>query len=233
MSENKYTVLDNGFIKLVDFMGGDSKVLESARVSFKGVSKGEEADRKLLVYLLNNAHLSPFEHSIFQFHVKCPIFIARQWMRHRWGSYNEISGRYTEAADDFYLPSEFRAQALTNKQSSVKSDTLNQEAAFELYNNSIKVSYNNYKELLALGVAKEMARMVLPVSQYTQFYWTINARSLMNFLSLRNDAHAQAEIRAYAKAISEIFKQKMPWTYEAFETVFKGQLAADKIIRSF
>ncbi|HOI42559.1 MAG TPA: FAD-dependent thymidylate synthase [Elusimicrobiales bacterium] len=207
-------MLDKGFVKLVDFMGGDMRAVESARVSFGGVSKGEDRDRKLLEYLLEHGHFSPFEHSVFQFHIKCPIFVARQWMRHRIASYNEISARYTEVHDEFYTPEEFRAQDTVNRQGSVEG-RLDQSALSAEYSAAIDASYSAYQALLKAGVARELARGVLPVSQYTQFYWTVNARSLLNFLDLRLHKHAQLEIRRYAEAIAAVFREKMPWTWEA------------------
>ena len=208
--------LDKGFVQLVDFMGGDLRALSSARVTFGSVSKGEEKDKMLLKYLIENAHHTPFEHCVFQFHIKCPIFVARQWMRHRMCSYNEVSARYTEVKDEFYIPAEFRVQDMHNKQGSVAGKNLDNAKLLKIYNDSIEASYEAYQKLLAAGVAREMARGILPVAQYTEFYWTINARSLMNFITLRADSHAQYEIRVYAEAIAKIFKQKMPWTYEAF-----------------
>ena len=209
-------VLDKGFVKLVDFMGGDQRAVQSARVTFGSLTKGEEKDKKLIEYLMAHGHNSPFEHSVFQFHIKCPIFVARQWMRHRMASYNEISARYTEVTEEFYTPKAFRAQDKINRQGSTASPELDQPGMLAVYENSVKVSYRAYKELLKAGAAREMARIALPVSQYTQFYWSVNARSLLNFLALRMDAHAQSEIRDYASAISEIFNEKMPWTWEAF-----------------
>ena len=218
-SNEKIDVLDKGFIRLVDFMGGDNRVVSSARVSFGAVSKGEEQDKRLIKYLLEHAHHTPFEHCYFQFHICCPIFVARQWMRHRWGSYNEVSARYTQVKDEFYIPSQFRGQDTKNKQGSVPTSSLNQKALIKLYEDSVEASYAAYKKLIDAGVAREMARGVLPVCQYTQFYWSVNARSLLNFLSLRTDKHAQREIRVYADAIAKIFQEKMPWSWEAFEEI--------------
>jgi thymidylate synthase (FAD) len=209
-------VLDKGFVKLIDFMGGDRRAVDSARVSFGSVSKGDALDKKLIEYLLAHGHFSPFEHSVFEFHIKCPIFVARQWMRHRIASYNEISARYTEVHDEFYFPGEFRAQDRSNRQGSRPSSALDQAKLLAIYDKAIKSSYASYKELLDAGAAREMARMVLPVAQYTQFYWSVNARSLLNFISLRADSHAQFEIRRYAEAIQEMFNAKMPWTWEAY-----------------
>jgi thymidylate synthase (FAD) len=212
-------LLDKGFVRLIDFMGSDNRVVSSARVTFGGVSKGEEKDKLLIKYLMENAHLSPFEHCTFQFQIKCPIFVARQWMRHRISSYNEVSARYTEVKDEFYIPSEFRVQDTYNKQGSLTSKELDNEKLNKIYADSIEASYRAYQKLLEAGVAREMARGILPVAQYTQFYWTINARSLMNFIALRADSHAQYEIRVYAEAIADIFKEKMPWSYEVFEAL--------------
>lgn len=213
-------LLDKGFIRLVDFMGSDNRVVSSARVSFGGVSKGEEQDKRLIKYLLEHRHHTPFEHCYFQFHVCCPIYVARQWMRHRWGSFNEISARYTQVKDEFYIPAEFRGQDIKNRQGSVKADFDN-EALRKLYEESVESSFATYNRLIEAGVAREMARGVLPVCQYTQFYWSVNARSLLNFLQLRTDGHAQYEIRVYADAIAKIFKEKMPWSWEAFEALDK------------
>jgi len=142
--------------------------------------------------------------------------VARQWMRHRIASYNEISARYTEVQEEFYYPGAFRAQDKINRQGSVRSGELEQEKMLAVYDKAIKAAFSAYRELLEAGAAREMARMVLPVAQYTQFHWSINARSLLNFISLRADAHAQQEIRQYADAIAEIFRAKMPWTWEAW-----------------
>ncbi len=215
-------VLDGGFVRLIEFMGGDQRAVESARVSFGSVSKGEAADRKLIDYLVRHGHFSPFEHSVFQFHIKCPIFVARQWMRHRIASYNEISARYTEVQDEFYYPDAFRAQDRSNRQGSFASSALDQKRLRAVYDRAIKASYAAYKELLDAGAAREMARMVLPVAQYTQFHWTVNARSLLNFLQLRADEHAQLEIRRYAEAIRDIFKDRMPWTWEAYSKLHES-----------
>ncbi len=220
-SNDTIQLLDKGFIRLVDFMGGDERAVSSARVSFGGSSKGEERDRGLIKYLLEHRHHTPFEHCSFQFHVCCPIYVARQWMRHRWGSFNEISARYTQVKDEFYIPQEFRGQDVKNRQGSVAAD-LDNAALRKLYEESVEASYAAYNKLLQAGVAREMARGVLPVCQYTQFYWTVNARSLLNFLQLRMDGHAQYEIRVYADAIAQIFKEKMPWTWEAFEALDKS-----------
>lgn len=220
MENETIHLLDKGFIRLVDFMGSDNRVVSSARVSFGGTSKGEERDKGLIKYLLEHRHHTPFEHCYFQFHVCCPIYVARQWMRHRWGSFNEISARYTQVKDEFYVPQEFRGQDIKNRQGSVAAD-LDNEKLHKIYEDAINASFDAYNKLIEAGVAREMARGVLPVCQYTQFYWSVNARSLLNFLQLRQDGHAQYEIRVYADAIAQIFKEKLPWSWEAFEALEK------------
>ncbi len=212
----EYKILDKGFVKLVEFMGGDRAVVQSARVSHGEGLKGEEKDKKLIRYLLKHQHLTPFEHAVFKLHIKCPIFVARQWFRHRWASYNEISGRYTEYPDEYYIPEKLRGQSQKDKQSSDFISIPDQKKLIEEIEKIQEKVFEFYRKLLEKGVARELARMVLPLSLYTQFYWTVNARSLMNFINLRADYHAQWEIRQYAEAIAKIFKEKMPWTYEAF-----------------
>ena len=223
-AEEPVQILDKGFVRLVDFMGGDQGVVDAARVSYGGKSKGPEADRKLIDYLLKHSHMTPFEHSVFKFHVKCPIFVMRQWIRHRMASYNEISARYTEVKDEFYVPRNWRAQDLKNKQGSVAAPALDHAALTAKFEAQIKAALDCYRDMLAAGVARELARMVLPVNSYTEFYWTVNARSLMNFVTLRADKHAQWEIQQYGEALARQFKSRMPWTYEAFlRHAWKGE----------
>jgi len=212
----EFKILEHGFLRLIDFMGSDTAIVQAARVSFGEGSKGEEKDRKLLDYLIRNHHDTPFEQVIFKFHVKCPIFVARQWFRHRWSSFNEISGRYTEMTDEFYLPTTFRRQQDKN----YRYEDLPVELSALLrgqFETVYAEIYRLYKSLLETGVAKEQARIILPLALYTQFYWVVNARSLMNFLQLRLDSHAQEEIRQYAQAIATVFQEKLPWTYAAFQ----------------
>lgn len=213
---NLIHVLDHGFVRPVDFMGGDMSVVTSARVSYGSGSKGEEQDRKLITYMLRHEHMTPFEHAVFQFHVACPLFVMRQWIRHRIGSFNEISARYTEMKDEFYVPGKWRAPDLKNKQSSQAAPELDHERCTKILRDSYDKAYATYRDLITAGAARELARMVLPTSLYTQFYWTVNARSLMHFIDLRADANAQWEIQRFAEALATIFRAKMPWTWEAF-----------------
>lgn len=215
-------VLDRGFVKLVNYTGGDFSVLAAARVSNglgpEEASKGEESDRKLINYLMKHRHGSPFEHNLFTFYLKVPLFVAREWQRHRMGSYNEVSGRYTEFKPEFYIPDLAREPGATNKQGSqvVENPNAHRWLKVEVSKWST-AAFDEYKFLLNKGIAREMARMVLPLNLYTEFYWTVNARSLMNFLNLRLGEGAQWEIRQYAEAIKPMFEDIMPMTYKAWE----------------
>ena len=216
-------VLDKGFVRLIDILGDDMAPVQAARVSYgKGLTTPDR-DEKLLFYLMEHGHHSPFEHVVFKFHIKLPIFVMRQLVRHRIASINERSGRYTEFSEDWYLPQQIRVPDAINKQGSVVTtdQLLNNEARI-LMEEIMEKTYESYKKLLELGVAREMARIVLPTSMY---YWTINVRSLMNFLSMRADSHAQEEIQNYATAIANIFENKCPVTYRAFlKYCYKGDL---------
>ena len=226
MKDSFKKVLDKGFVRLIDMMGDDLSAVRSARVSYGKELTTPERDRKLIEYLMKHGHETPFEHIVFTFHVKCPIFVARQWFRHRIASYNEISGRYTRLKDEFYVPDTIRVPDEKDKQKSVPNDgRVDEERAKKLIVESFNNSYRVYQELLNMGLAREMARIVLPLSIYTEFYWTVNARSLMNFLNLRADSHAQWEIQRYALVIAEIFEEKCPWTFHAFlKYRYKGDL---------
>ncbi|MEO0139524.1 MAG: FAD-dependent thymidylate synthase [candidate division WOR-3 bacterium] len=212
-----YNVLDKGFVRLVDFLGGDLAVVQAARVSLGQGIKTPERDRKLIHYLMEHEHGTPFEHSVFKFHVKCPIFVAREWFRHRMASYNEISQRYVEVKDEFYIPERLRRQSRDNRQASEFAEFENESQLISLFSKAYEYAYSIYRQLLESGVARELARAVLPIGIYTQFYWTVNARSLMNFLRLRMAEDAQYEIQQYANVIFIIFKEKMPWTAESWE----------------
>lgn len=213
-------VLDKGYVRLENFCGGDESVLRSARVSYgKNPEPDDERDKKLLQYLLANDHGTPFEHNLFTFHVKAPIFVFRQWHRSRIGvSYNELSARYTEMREEFYIPDKWRVQekgTKSNKQGSAESDELDNEAATSILRMSNIKAMLDYKQLLMMGVAREMARMVLPVNLYSEMYFTCNARSLMAFIRLRSDSHAQWETRQYSHAMAFLFREAMPWTFDA------------------
>ena len=211
-------VLDNGFIRLVDSMGNDMSVVKAARVSYGEESKGEKADNGLINYMMKHNHGTPFEHIVFTFHVKCPIFVARQWFRHRIGSFNEISGRYVRLENDVYMPEHFRINSSANRQvsSNTKWDMEELITIEASYENAIKTALDAYEDLLEVGVAKEQARAILPLGVYTEFYWTVNARSLMNFINLRDSPDAQWEIQQYGKRIKNIALKQAPVVFEAY-----------------
>lgn len=220
-------VLDKGFVRLDDAMADDLSVVNSARVSFnKHHEIMEKGDDKLIAFLMKNRHGTPFEHNSFRFHVKAPIFVVREWQRHRISSYNEWSARYSELEPDFYVPDKKNWRIQTGKPGSytfeIASDAIyyaNEPVMKSVYS----YSWQAYKKMLSDGVAKEQARLVLPLAIYTQMYWTVNARSLMNFLSLRNADQAMWEIQQYAKAIEVYLKELMPATYQAF--IENGRIA--------
>lgn len=234
-------VLDHGFVNLIDSMPaygsnnprwdaawgpGDQRVVDAARVSIAGQDvRPVSDDQKLLKYLLKNKHTSPFEKVRFEFHVKLPIFIARQWIRHRMGSFNEMSARYGVMPDEFYVPAldRMQAQATDNKQGS--GGALPEEVAGFLREGILhnsEAAYATYEALLDRGLARELARMVLPVNLYTQWWWTVDLHNLMHFLRLRLHSHAQYEIRVYAQAIVEEIRPIAPCSVAAFEQALEA-----------
>jgi len=214
-------VLDHGFVRLVDYLGGDARIVQSARVSYGDGTKSVREDRALIDYLLRNQHTSPFEQVIFTFHLKMPIFVARQWIRHRTARLNEISGRYSVMRDEFYLPRAFevRYQSKANRQGSSERDVPEElrDKVVELLREGQRRSYREYEELLDDDIARELARVNLPLSLYTEMYWQIDLNNLFHFLRLRLDWHAQYEIRAYGDAIAKAVKAVCPFAFEAFE----------------
>jgi len=219
MNEHSFAVLDKGFVRLDAYMADDLSVVNSARVSFaKFSTELGDAERGLIRFLMKNRHGTPFEHNSFRFHVKCPIFVAREWMRHRIGSYNEWSGRYSKLEAEFYIPREMRTQV--GKPGHYKFEPLESQIDNQLAYDSMLAScehaFETYEYLLSIDVAKEVARMVLPVNTYTQFIWTANLRSIMNFLSLRNAEDAMFEIREYAKVVEALVTEMMPVSMQAF-----------------
>jgi len=205
-------------------MGSDQRIVEFARVSYNSPSKGPEQDQKLLNFLYKNRHTSPFESVQITFDLKMPILVARQYIRHRTQSVNEISARYTELPEEFYIPETWRKQDVKNKQGSVESLELDHKALSETLRFNCAQQYELYQELIRKGVAREMARMVLPVNIYTQMYVSWNLKNLLHFINLRDDAHAQAEIQVYGKAIKAICTKLFPWTMEAYAK-YKWELA--------
>jgi thymidylate synthase (FAD) len=217
---DEITVLDHGFVRLDDCMADDLAVVNAARVSFaKRVDEMGDADRGLVRFLMRERHSTPFEHGVFRFHVKCPIFVAREWMRHRAGSYNEHSARYSELPEEFYVPAADDVRTQVGKPGSYSFEPVDAalaEETRETLGATYREAYLAYRGMIDRGVAREIARMVLPVGIYTQFHWTLNARSLMNFLSLRNADTAQLEIRRFAEAVELLFAERMPVTHASF-----------------
>lgn len=219
--DKEVPVLDKGFVRLVDYMGGDDRIVQAARVSYGDGTKTVREDRALIHYLLRNRHTSPFEQVILTFHLKMPIFVARQWLRHRTARLNEISGRYSVMRDEFYSPDEagIRLQSRSNRQGS-SDEQVDPELAARVaaaFRQGQGDAYAAYEELLGHDVARELARINLPVSLYTEMYWQSDLNNLFHFLRLRMDWHAQLEIRAYGDAIAAAVRAVAPAAFEAFE----------------
>jgi thymidylate synthase (FAD) len=217
---DRIDLLDDGFVVLDACMADDLSVVNAARVSFGTRREAmEERDVGLVGFLLRERHGTPFEHNSFRFHVRCPIFVVREWMRHRISSFNELSGRYTELAPAFYVPDADDVRTQVGKPGAYRFETVEPELAErtrERMRETYATAYAAYRAMLDDGIAKEVARTVLPVGIYTEFWWTLNARSIMNFLSLRNAETAQLEIRRYAEAIETLWSTRMPVTHAAF-----------------
>jgi thymidylate synthase (FAD) len=213
-------VLDHGFVRLDAAMADDLSVVNGARVSFaRHKEELDDADAGLIRFLMRDRHGTPFEHNAFRFHIRCPIFVAREWFRHRIGSFNEFSMRYAKATDDFYVPAAEDVRSQVGKPGAYSFEPVEPELAErtrEELQAVYELAYATYTRLVEEGVARELARSVLPVGAYTEFYWTVNARALMNFVSLRAAETAQREIRVYAEACEQFLAERMPITYEAF-----------------
>jgi len=231
--------LDKGFVKLVDFCGSDQRIVQAARVSYGDGTKSVREDKGLIDYLMRNLHTSPFEQVSFTFHVKMPIFIARQVVRHRTAKLNEISGRYSIIKDEFYVPDESRMlkQSSDNKQGSSLDLIDNPADHIEQMQNEHSFLYANYEDYLESGMAKELARINLPLSTYTEWYWAIDAHNLFHFLKLRLDPHAQYEVRVFAQAKYDLIKPIVPYACESFERhILNGKKFSQdemEIIRTF
>ena len=223
-------VLKNGFVKLIDCMPRqipldsrklmcDSAIVQAARVSYGQGLKNYETDSKLINYLFKHKHTSPFEMVKFKFHVKAPIFVARQWFRHRMGNYNEISGRYSELKEEIYFPDKVSSQSKINKQLSANDNLLENKRVNNLFSNYIsdsKQQFKNYNDLIDVGVSREIARIGLPLNTFTEFYFCIDLHNLLNFIKLRNSKNAQYEIKEYASKIQDIIEPLCPITMKAF-----------------
>jgi len=228
-----FEVLDHGFVRVVDYMGNDDSVVQAARVSYGAGTKKVSADKALINYLLAHRHTTPFEMCEIKFHIKLPIFVARQWIRHRTASVNEYSARYSIMEDEFYIPraEHLAAQSKVNHQGRDESKVLNaeeQKRVLKILKEDAAKSYAHYLEMINQdtsgaivdeskdGLARELARMNLPLNCYTQWYWKIDMHNLLHFLNLRADSHAQYEIRVYAEAMLDLVKKWVPACYDAF-----------------
>ncbi len=218
--DKEFKVLDHGFIRLIDYMGSDNAIVQAARVSYGEGTKKVSEDRGLIRYLMRHRHTTPFEMVEFKFHVKLPIFVARQWIRHRSANVNEYSGRYSVMKDEFFMPNtdDIRFQSTVNKQGRSEKDVPDQlkQEVLDYLNSSQKDAYKNYMKFVDEGLAREIARISLPLSLYTEWYWKIDLHNLFHFLKLRMDTHAQKEIQVYANVMAEMVKAVCPVAYEAF-----------------
>lgn len=220
----------HGYVRYVDHLGTDQRIVEAARISYGAPSKGEEADKKLLEYLFKNRHTSPFEQCNITFNIKMPVFVMRQFVRHRTFRLNEYSGRYSEMPDEFYLPEKWRAQDNKNKQGSVATSQLDQEMLTRIAMEAYEKCYKLYNMMLLMGAAKEQARFILPVGIYTEIYVNIDLHNLVHFFNLRLDLHAQKEIQDVAAAMLAIAELLFPWTITLFDK-YKPKMVDDSVIR--
>jgi thymidylate synthase (FAD) len=220
IAQGSIPVLDHGFVRLDEAMADDLSVVNGARVSFaKHKTELDDSDAGLIRFLMRERHGTPFEHNAFRFHIRAPIFVAREWFRHRVGSFNEFSMRYARATDDFYLPAPEDVRSQVGKPGAYSFEPVTEDVAEttrEELRQVYEAAYAAYERLVELGVARELARAALPVGAYTEFYWTVNARALMNFVSLRAAETAQREIRLYADACEQFLAEQMPITHAAF-----------------
>ena len=227
MEENLFLaheVLDHGFIRVIDYMGNDSSIVQAARVSYGEGTKKSRDDKALIRYLMRHWHSTPFEMCEVKFHIKLPVFVARQWIRHRTANVNEYSARYSILDKEFYIPEAHNLASQSNLNNQGRGEILDSEEAKNVIStlqmDSLRC-YENYEEMLSQknkkGLARELARMNLPMNIYTQWYWKTDLHNLFNFLRLRNDRHAQFEIRVYAEKICQITKSWVPLAFEAFE----------------
>ncbi|MFZ3109628.1 MAG: FAD-dependent thymidylate synthase [Rectinemataceae bacterium] len=219
--DKEFKVLDKGFVRLIDYLGGDDRIVQAARVSYGEGTKSYREDAGLIDSLLRHEHTSPFEQVVLTFHVKLPIFVARQWIRHRTARLNEISGRYSIMKDEFYVPvsGDLAEQSADNKQgrSDEPMDADKAASVIERFERGQKAAYGDYSSLVEEGLAREIARINLPLSLYTEWYWQIDLHNLFRFLMLRMDAHAQKEIRLYANTMLDITRAVAPRAVESFE----------------
>ena len=219
LHDQKFPVLDHGHVVLIDCMGSDTDITSAARTSYQKGTKKISDDRNLIRYLMRNRHTSPFESCVVKFHVKLPIFVERQWARHRTAGWNEVSARYSELPEEYYIPrtEDVCAQSKINKQGRDEPiDPANADAFRAHTTDACRQAFDVYHTSLECDIARELARISLPLGTYTEKVWWINLKNLLDFLGLRMDSHAQWEIRQYANVIGEIVAKLFPFTWEAF-----------------
>lgn len=226
-----YPALDHGFVRIVDYMGDEAAIVQAARTSYGKGTKTPSDDVGLIRYLLRHAHTTPFEMCEIKLHMKLPIFVARQWIRHRTANVNEYSARYSILDREFYVPEagDIAKQSKTNRQGREDgTDDMRPEAVQEIIREAANVAFDSYDMLVAdeepddFGLAREIARIVTPVSTYTQWYWKIDLHNLLHFLKLRTNPHAQKEIRVFADIVANLVKLWMPNVWEAFDDYVLG-----------
>jgi thymidylate synthase (FAD) len=219
--DREIQVLDLGFVRLVDYMGGDERIVQAARVSYGEGSKTLRENAGLIDYLMAHDHTSPFEHVVLELHCKLPVFVARQWIRHRTARINEISGRYSVMKEEFYVPPEdqVRLQSHDNKQGRSPEEVPAglRRKVLDILKKDQDDAYAGYHQMIDDGIARELARINLPLSLYTEWYWQMDVHNLFHFLRLRMDPHAQWEIQEYARAVARIARAIAPLAYESFE----------------
>ncbi|MEL3905954.1 MAG: FAD-dependent thymidylate synthase [Treponema sp.] len=219
--DKEFKVLDKGFVRLVDYLGGDARIVQAARVSYGEGTKTVREDAGLIDYLLRHQHTSPFEQVVLTFHLKMPIFVARQWIRHRTARLNEISGRYSIMQNECYLPAaeDIAFQSTDNRQGRQSRAAAPEvrEAVQSALKEQQEYTYREYQKLIGGNIARELARINLPLSTYTELYWQIDLNNLFHFLKLRCDSHAQKEIRDYAFVLLDICRKVVPIAAQSFE----------------
>jgi thymidylate synthase (FAD) len=232
-----FPVLDHGFVRVVDYMGDDAAIVQAARVSYGEGTNTPSDDRSLIRYLLRHYHTTPFEMCEIKLHIKCPIFVARQWIRHRTANVNEYSGRYSIMPAEFYVPEmhDIQGQSTSNKQGREAGGVTaaGQALAKGIFEGTGESMFAVYDRLGEMNVSRELARIVLPLSTYTEFYWKIDLHNLLHFLRLRIDPHAQKEIREFARMIAEIVSGWVPVAYEAFVDYRLGAASFSRMEMNF
>jgi thymidylate synthase (FAD) len=227
-----FRVLDHGFVRVIDYMGTDSSIVQAARVSYGVGTKKKQEDRGLINYLMRHNHTTPFEMCEIKLHVKLPIFVMRHWVRHRTASVNEYSARYSVLSNEFYIPDlqQLTKQSVDNKQGRARESVSDSQLVIDYLKSTCAGAYEKYSSMLNdLSLTRELARTILPVNIYTEMYWKIDLHNLLHFLKLRSDVHAQYEIRCYANIIlGEVVKKWVPLTYDAFVNYRQNSVSVPK-----